>query len=224
MTPRVGVVVLAAGRSTRFGQSGAHKLLAPLAGVPLVRLSVSAAVDADVGQVVVVTGANAEAVEGALAGLPIRVEREPAFANGMAVSLRRGVTALEPDVDALMISLGDQPGMLAEAYRAVVSRWRTSGSSIVVPRYADASGPAHPTLFASEVFSELLALDGDVGARSVVAHDPSRVTEATLEWRAPRDIDTLDDLDSLLGDFMSARQSAHHSARTGSPPPTNTIP
>jgi molybdenum cofactor cytidylyltransferase len=141
----------------------------------------------------------------------------------MAVSLRRGVTALEPDVDALMISLGDQPGMLAEAYRAVVSRWRTSRSSIVVPRYADASGPAHPTLFASEVFSELLALDGDVGARSVVARDPSRVTEATLEWRAPRDVDTLDDLDSLLIDLMSARQSAHQTTYTDSAPP-NTIP
>ena len=222
-TPRVGVVVLAAGRSSRFGH-GAHKLLATTGDVPLVRLSVSAAVDADIGRVVVVTGAQAERVEQALDGLPVRLVREPAFANGMSVSLRRGVITLERDVDALLISLGDQPHMRADAYREVVSRWRESRSPIVVPRYADESGPAHPTLFAAEIFAELLALEGDVGARSVVARDASRVAEAALRWPAPRDVDTPEDLEALLGERISTRSSAHDSGSVSSNPPTKTTP
>ncbi len=223
MTPRVGVVVLAAGRSARFGPPDRHKLLATAGGVPLVRLSVSAAVNAGLGEVVVVTGARGDEVQRALDGLPIRVVHEPAFVDGMAVSLRRGVVALEHDVDALLIGLGDQPGMRPDAYRAVASRWSASGRPIVVPRYADASGPAHPTLFAAEVFSELLALHGDVGARRVVARDPSRVAEALLDWPPPMDVDTLEDLASLSRRITAA--SPEDASRVPrSSPPSNSSP
>jgi molybdenum cofactor cytidylyltransferase len=223
MTPRVGVVVLAAGRSARFGPPNRHKLLATAGGVPLVRLSVNAAVDAGVGDVVVVTGARGDEVQRALDGLLVRVVHEPAFVDGMAVSLRRGVMALERDVDALMIGLGDQPGMRPDAYRAVVSRWSVSGRPIVVPRYADASGPAHPTLFAAEVFSELLALHGDAGARGVVARDPSRVAEALLDWPPPMDVDTLEDLESL-GQGTTAGPLEDASSAPRSSPPSNSSP
>ena len=180
---RIGVIVLAAGRSSRFGDHGASKLLAPLHGVPIVRRAVLAAVDADVGDVVVVTGHTAEEISGALDGLPIRLSIEPMFADGMAASLGRGVRELH-DADAVMIGLGDQPGVRAEAYRRVAERWRTSGAAIVVPRYAQSQtlAPAHPPLFGASVFSELLALRGDVGARAVIARDPFRVVEARLEW------------------------------------------
>jgi len=197
MMRRVGIVILAAGRSARFGPPDTHKLLATVAGVPLVRLSVRAAVDAGLGDVVVVTGARGEEVRETLNGLPVRIAHEPAFAAGMAMSLRRGVMALERDADALMIALGDQPGMRADAYREVASRWNASRLPIVVPRYADTRGPAHPTLFAAQVFGELLVLQGDAGARSVVARDPSRVAEALLDWPVPMDIDTLEDLEAL---------------------------
>lgn len=194
---RIGVLVLAAGRSSRFGTAGAHKLLAMVDGVPLVRLAVRAAVEADVGDVVVVTGAQAEAIEKALGGLSIRIVHEPAFANGMALSLRRGVATLERDSDAVIIALGDQPDMRPEAYREVASRWRTSRSSIVVPRYSGWNAPAHPTLFAADVFPELLALEGDFGARAIIARSPARVAEAPLDWQPPRDVDTTEDLEAL---------------------------
>jgi len=223
MTPRVGVVVLAAGRSARFGPPNRHKLLATAGGMPLVRLSVSAAVDAGVGVVVVVTGARGDEVQRALDGLPVRVVHEPAFGDGMSMSLRRGVMTLEREVDAIMIGLGDQPGMRPDAYRAVASRWSASGLPIVVPRYADASGPAHPTLFAAEVFSELLALDGDAGARRVVARDPSRVAEALLDWPPPMDVDTLEDLESL-GQSITGGPLEDASLGTRSSPPSNSSP
>jgi molybdenum cofactor cytidylyltransferase len=223
MTPRVRIVLLAAGRSTRFGPPDRHKLLAAIGGVPLVRLSVSAAVDAAVGEVVVVTGARSREVEHALEGLPVHIVHEPAFGDGMAASLRRGVAASAGHADAIMIALGDQPGMRADAYRDVASRWNVTRSSIVVPRYADGPGPGHPTLFAAEVFAELAALQGDTGARSIITRDAARVSEAVLEWPAPRDVDTIEDLESL-GYDVTFRFSAPPSATARSSPPSSSSP
>jgi molybdenum cofactor cytidylyltransferase len=194
---RIGVVVLAAGRSTRFASGASSKLLASVRGAPLVRHAVTAAVDADVGEVVVVTGDRSDDVASSLAGIRARIVREPRFADGMATSLVRGVLELRT-VDAIMVALGDMPGVVPEAYRRIVARWRAAGAPIVVPRYADARAQSHPTLFGSAMFDDLLALRGDVGARSVIARHASQVIEEPLEWPAPRDVDTLDDLTEYL--------------------------
>src|SRR5262245_61989796 len=144
---RVAVLVLAAGRSTRFG-AGGHKLLAPIDGAPLVRRSVAAAVDAAIGNVVVVTGAEALRVDQAIAGLDVHVVHEPAFADGLATSLRRGLDAVPSDATAVVIGLGDQPFVRPDAYRRVVSTWMSTGAAIVVPRYSDTDAVSHPVLFA----------------------------------------------------------------------------
>ena len=193
---RIGVIVLAAGRSTRFLGREPSKLVAPVDGAPLVRRAVGAAMDADVGDVVVVTGAKAADVEAALAGLSIRIVNAPRFAEGVAYSLRSGVEAVR-DTDAALIALGDQPAVRPDAYRRVAARWRVSGAPIIVPRYAGSTALAHPVLFAAPIYPELLALDGDVGARSVITRNPSRVIEEPLDWPAPRDVDTVEDLEAL---------------------------
>jgi molybdenum cofactor cytidylyltransferase len=195
--PEIGIVVLAAGRSTRFAAGRASKLLALVDDTPLVRLAVNAALDAHVGEVVVVTGDRSDDVAHSLSGLPARIVREPRFADGMATSLGRGVLELRA-ADAIMITLGDVPGVLPEAYRRIAARWQATGAAIVVPRYADAAAPSHPSLFGSALFDELLALRGDVGARSVIARHASVVVEEPMAWPAPRDVDTVDDLHDYL--------------------------
>jgi len=195
--PEIGIVVLAAGRSTRFAEGRASKLLALVGDIPLVRLAVNAALDSQVGDVIVITGDRSDDVALSLAGLPIRVVREPRFGDGMATSLGRGVLELRT-ADAIMVTLGDVPGVLPETYRRVAGRWRSTRAAIVVPRYADATAPAPPTLFGSALFDELLALRGDVGARNVIARHASVVVEEPVAWPAPRDVDTLDDLDDYL--------------------------
>jgi len=193
----IGIVVLAAGRSTRFAAGRRSKLLALVGDTPLVRLAVNAALDAQVGDVVVITGDRSDEVARSLAGLPARIVREPRFADGMATSLGRGVLELR-SADAILVTLGDVPGVLPEAYRRIAARWQATGAAIVVPRYADATGPSPPTLFGSVLFDELLALRGDVGARSVIARHASVVVEEPMAWPAPRDVDTLDELDDYL--------------------------
>ena len=195
--PGLGIVVLAAGRSTRFAAGRASKLLALVGDTPLVRLTVNGALDAQVGEVVVVTGDRSDDVSLALAGLPVRVVREPRFGDGMAASLGRGVLELRT-ADAIIVTLGDMPGVTPETYRRIAARWRATGAAIVVPRYADATAPAPPTLFGSVLFDELLALRGDVGARAVIARHAAIVAEEPMDTPAPRDVDTLEDLDAYL--------------------------
>jgi len=219
---RLAVIVLAAGRSSRFATAGAHKLLASIEGAPLVRMSVKAALDAEVGDVVVVTGAEADAVATALHGLPVRVVHAAAFAEGMATSLRCGIGAVERDTDAALIALGDQPTVRPEAYRRVVVGWRSTGAAIVLPRHGTASDPAHPVLFAAETYRELLTLRGDVGARAVIAADPGRVLRVDLDWPAPRDIDTSEDLGALLAEFRAARRGTPDDARHETDSPLGT--
>jgi molybdenum cofactor cytidylyltransferase len=190
----VAVIVLAAGRSTRFSDGGAHKLLAPIGGDSVIRHSVRAAVDSAVGEVVVITGAESDAIAAQLVDSGVRVVHEPRHAEGMAVSLRRGVETLRSSVGAVIVALGDQPTVRPDAYRRIVAAWRESRSAIVVPRYRGPAVPAHPTLFDASTFDELLGLSGDVGARSVVTRDPTRVAQVELDWPAPRDIDTPADL------------------------------
>jgi len=98
------------------------------------------------------------------------------------------------------VALGDQPLVRPDAYRALVNVWTTTGLPIVVPRYAGATGPSHPVLFAAPVFDELFAIRGDTGAREVIARDSSRVGGALLAWPAPIDVDTRDDLARLTSD------------------------
>jgi molybdenum cofactor cytidylyltransferase len=199
----VGVVVLAGGRSSRFSGSGEHKLLAQINGTAIIRLSAMVALESGVGRVVVVTGANADQVAATLAGLEVEVVHARAFAHGMSASLKRGVEALK-SAEAIVITLGDQPGVKPEAIRRVVELWRESNAPVVVPQYAGDDRPAHPVLFARLLYRELGALDGDVGARSVIARDPGRVATAALDWSAPRDVDTLDDLKHAAADLAAA--------------------
>jgi len=201
----LSAIVLAAGRSSRFGE-GSHKLLAAIDGTPLVRLSVAAAVEAGVGPVVVVTGGEAIHVSRALVGLDVRLVHEPAFADGLATSLRRGIDAVAPTTEAVVIALGDQPLVRPGAYRRVVATWRTTGSPIVVSQYRDNHGPSHPVLFATSLFDELRALRGDIGAREVIARDPVRVARAIMEWEAPGDVDTREDLIRLTASRRRRQQ------------------
>ena len=200
---RIAVIVLAAGQSTRFSDGGAHKLLARLGGAAVVRHAVRAAMESGVGDVHVVTGAEAAGVAAALDGMDVRLVHEPAYADGMATSLRGGVSALGSSIDAVLVGLGDQPAIRPQAYQRVAATWRDSGAAIVVPRYAGSDAPSHPALFDATVFGELLALRGDVGARAVIAREPNRVKEVRLDWEPPRDIDTADDLALVAAEWSA---------------------
>ena len=184
---RFGAVILAAGASRRMGTP---KQLLPLAGKPLLMHAVEAALASPAWPVVVVVGAQADSIRASLAKLPVIIAENPAWAEGMASSLRAGVMTLHQfsrALDAALIALCDQPAFSAEVIAQLVAAQRATGRSIVASRYAGRHGA--PALFLREHFSALASLTGEEGARALLNDRPEHVAAVDLAALA-LDLDT----------------------------------
>ncbi|MBX6426247.1 MAG: molybdopterin-binding/glycosyltransferase family 2 protein [Variibacter sp.] len=188
----VAAVVLAAGQSRRMG--GPNKLLESIGQKPLVRRAVEQVLASQAGPVVVVTGHQRERVEEALAGLPVRFAHNPHFAEGLSTSLKTGIAALPPDVDAAIICLADMPQVDAKLIDRLIAAFDpAAGALIVVPTFEGKRG--NPVLWARRFFPDLGALQGDVGARHLIGTYADAVVEVPVENRAVFiDVDTPDAL------------------------------
>lgn len=183
-------VLLAAGRSTRFG---ADKLTAKLDGKAVVRWSVGALASLDAIYVVIPPGADM--IVQALSRLDVRFVVNLGRDEGLASSIRAGVAALPDDVEAVVIALADQPRADSAVTRALCDRWRAGGVPAVAPEYADGRG--NPVLFGRECFGALLALKGDVGARDYLDALGERLGRVDVAEAMPVDVDTPDALHAL---------------------------
>lgn len=193
---RFGAVILAAGASTRMGTP---KQLIEIEGKPLLVHAVEAALASEAWPVVVVLGANAEKIRPVLAKLPIFITENPAWAEGMAASLRAGITTLRQfsrALDAAVIALCDQPGFSADVVARLVAAQRATGRSVVAARYARRNGA--PALFTREHFAALTALTGEEGARALLNGDPAQVATVELPELA-LDLDTPADVAAWKG-------------------------
>jgi molybdenum cofactor cytidylyltransferase len=186
----VAAVVLAAGEGSRF-TGATPKLLAPFRGRPLVVWAVEAALGAAVAATFVVTGAVDVAGALAAAGLAEQVTlvANPRAREGQATSVGAAVAAAgAAGHDAVVIGLGDQPLIPAEAWRRVASA--DADRPIVVATYAGQR--RNPVRLDRSVWPELPA-DGDAGARLVMARRPELVSEVACPGE-PADVDTQEDL------------------------------
>lgn len=191
---KVGVVLLAAGGSSRLGHP---KQLLVHKGKTLVRRAAEAAVTAGCEPVVVVLGAQAEAVAAELAGLPLHTVRNEAWESGLGSSLRVGLRALEAQgqaVDGALVMLCDQLQVDASHLRALVNAFQRTEAPIIASGYEGTRGV--PALFSRAIFPELEALAPNEGARGVIARQPSRVVEIPLEGGG-EDVDREADLSRL---------------------------
>ena len=194
--PRLAAVVLAAGRSTRFGTS--NKLVADHAGKPVVRHVIEALVAAGL-PIVVVIGHQAKAVRDALDGLAVTFVENADYADGMAGSLRCGVGALDPACDGAFIVLGDMPAISADLVRQLAARFSPDeGRTIIAPVFAGKRG--HPVLWARRYFDELAAIAGDTGARHLLGAHHEVVDDVPwLDDSILLDVDTPQALAALAG-------------------------
>lgn len=171
--PRVAALVLAAGHSRRMG---ANKLLAEVGGKPLVAHAVDAALASAADPVLVVTGHDADAVRAALAGRPVHFVDNPDHGEGMAASLRHGITALPGDVDGVLVCLGDMPAVTQDHLNRLIDAFAPAeGRAICVSAFEGKRG--NPALIGRGFFAELRKLAGDVGARHVIAANDEVVYE-----------------------------------------------
>jgi CTP:molybdopterin cytidylyltransferase MocA len=191
---RFGAVILAAGESARMGTP---KQLLPLDGQPLVVRAVDAALASSAWPVIVVLGAHGEKIRPLFARRPVLIAENPAWSEGMAASIRAGVTMLRQfsrQLDAALVALCDQPAFSADAIAQLVAAQRTTGRSIVAARYSGRHGA--PALFLREHFETLTHLTGEEGARLLLNGSPERVAAVHLPALA-LDLDTPADYAAL---------------------------
>lgn len=185
-------IILAAGTSSRFGQT---KQLLELGGKPLVQHAVDAAAAGGLDEVVVVLGHDAAGV-GASLRLPAigRTVMNPRYEGGQSTSLIAGLDAASAESDAVIVLMADQPGITAEQIRALVHAFEARRARIVRLRFRDGPGP---TLLSREVWDEARELTGDTGAREIITAHPEWVEEIPVNADAPTDVDRPPDLDRL---------------------------
>jgi molybdenum cofactor cytidylyltransferase len=185
---RIAGIVLAAGRSTRMG--GPNKLLAQIRGKPLVRIAVEQALASRAKPVIVVTGHEREKVEAALAGLPVRFVHNPDFATGLGSSLKVGVSAVPEDADGVVVCLADMPQVDAALIDRLIAAFDPEkGALAAIPTFDGKRG--NPVLWSRRFFPELMAIEGDVGARHLIGRYPEAVVEVPVTSKAAMlDVDT----------------------------------
>ncbi len=209
---KVGAVVLAAGQSSRYRAAGgveATKLIAEVSGKPIVRRVVEAAWASRARPVSVVVGYASDLVEAALAGIPATIVVNPDFATGLASSLRAALSALPSDAAATLVLLGDMPHVdsalinrLIDAFEAAPEAWA------VAPLQDGRRG--NPVLLARPLFDPAMRLEGDEGARRLLAGlDAGQIMEIDAAGSdASFDVDTPEDLTAA-----SAVSPVHNSGR-----------
>ena len=185
--PRIAAIILGAGRSSRMG--GPNKLLAQLEGKALIRHAAEAAIGTDLSQTVLVTGHSAQEVGQAVEDLDLTLVHNPDFADGMAGSIRKGMLALQPDIDAVIILLGDMPRIDTGVLRKLVTAYVQNDTSLVITATAEGKR-GNPVLWDRRFFDDLKSLSGDVGARHIIAENPGFVFEVEIGAAARLDLDT----------------------------------
>ncbi|MFC4059866.1 NTP transferase domain-containing protein [Planomonospora corallina] len=182
-------LLLAAGAGTRLG---GPKAVLEFGGERLVDRGVRALRDGGCHPVVVVLGAAAVQVRGAV------TVHNPGWSSGMGSSLRAGLDALPPEAGQVVVALVDQPFVGPEAVGRLVRAGR-EGARVAVATYGGAR--RNPVLIGREHFAEVARLAvGDVGARPFLRAHPGLVTEVPCDGLGdPADIDTPADLARLSG-------------------------
>jgi molybdenum cofactor cytidylyltransferase len=174
---KIGAILLAAGRSSRMGAE--NKLLLQTSSGPLVRRTAEAAKAAGVADIIAVLGHQAEAVGAALRGAASQMIYNPDFASGMASSIRAGLVAAPESWDGAFIILGDMPLIGSDSLAALLAAFNPAqGREIIAPVVSGSQ--ANPILWGREQWPKLLALEGDIGGKAILAAAGDAVSEVIL--------------------------------------------
>ncbi len=187
-SPSLHAIVLAAGSSSRFGSP---KQLVRVNGRPLLHAAVSRAVEVAGHAVSVVLGAHAADLAPLLRHSAASIVINRDWSEGMASSIRAGISRLPGSCGGVLLVLADQAAVTAEDLRRLAGNWRRQPNYIVAAQYGTTLGA--PAIFPASSFRDLMELRGDRGAQSLVKRNPDRVIRVPMD-SASIDIDTPEDL------------------------------
>lgn len=189
---KVAAIVLAAGSSRRMGEQ--HKVLATVGGIAMVRRVVDAVLKAEIDTTTVVTGAASDEVRAELQGCNVSFSHNADYEDGIASSLKRGLSSLDEDIDGVMILLADMPFITASHINDLLAEFNPATErDIVAPIRAGKLG--NPIIWSARYLSAMMQLSGDRGARPLLDEFAANIWEVPMGDDAIfMDIDTVVEL------------------------------
>lgn len=190
----VGAIILAAGSSSRMGQS---KQLLPVDGEPLLLKTTKTVIAAGIKNIVCVLGANETEHREILKTLPVKIIHHPDWNKGMGSSLKKGISTFTtdfPETEAVIILVCDQPLLTEKHLHQLVHKKAQSKKDIVASAYANTVGV--PVLFDRSFFKTLADVADDAGAKKIIASHADHLAIVDFPDGAV-DLDTPDDYNTF---------------------------
>ena len=193
-------IVLAGGKSSRMGRPKALLPIGPTGETFFDRVT-RTLLDAGVDDIVVVVGADAEAIRAGVGKPPasVRIIDNPDYEQGQLTSLLAGLRAIDmAEASAALVTLIDVPLVSAATVRRLIAVQHERGAPIVRPVSSGRHG--HPVIFGRQLFNELRRADPAYGAKPVVRAHAAEMIEVPIDDEgAFTDIDTREDYERVIG-------------------------
>ena len=184
-------LVLAAGGSSRLGEP---KQLLPFGSSTLLGHVLETARSCGFDQLLVALGGSSEGVRAAVDLSGAQIVENPAFGEGCSSSIAAALGVVDPRADALVLMLGDQPGVGSETVRALLAG-RDADTPLATCRYDDGRG--HPLAFGRAVFGDLTELHGDKAVWKLLDRRSDEVVEVRVPGAVPADVNTREDYEAI---------------------------
>jgi molybdenum cofactor cytidylyltransferase len=183
--------VLAAGGSKRLGQP---KQLLPYGSGTLLDHVLGVARACPFDQLLCVLGGGAEGVRSEVDLSGVEVVENAVYGEGCSSSIAAALGAVSEDSEALVLMLGDQPGVGVSAVSSLLAG--RGDAPLAACAYEDGRG--HPLAFGRSMFGELATLHGDKGVWKLLDRHASSVVDVPVPGAIPLDVDTWDDYQAVL--------------------------
>ena len=185
----ISAVLLGAGGSKRMG---VNKLLLPWRRKTVLEHCFETLHQSKVQEVVIVLNIRNKEIVNLFQGLKVKIIVNPYSKRGMSTSIRKGLEAIHPRCDGILIALGDQPFLKTRTIDALIRAFDQGKEGIIIPSFQGRHG--HPVIFHRRYKRELLNLKGDVGGRSIIERHPGDIRVVPIKSvGVVKDIDTWQD-------------------------------
>jgi len=168
---KVSAILLGAGESKRME---VDKVSLPWGKKTMFEHCLETLLRSNVKEVIVVINDRIKGLVNLLKSQRVKVVNNPYYKRGMSTSIRRGLRAMDPSSEGILIALGDQPFIKKRTIDALIKAFIRKKDGIVVPSFRGRRG--HPVIFHRRFEKELLNLRGDVGGKSIIERHPVEVS------------------------------------------------